>query len=136
VKILFIGKSNAGRSQIAEGLAKRAFGPQHSVQSAGLYPTERSPLALRALQEIGIDITHQTAKSLAEISLVEMDCVVALDAELPSLPSETRLRHWPIPDPSFGEGSEQVRMERFRDTRELLERRIALLAAELLPVAH
>ncbi len=115
---------------MAEGLAKRAFGPEHAVYSAGLHPTERSPLALRALQEIGIDITHQTAKPLSDVPWAEMDWVVVLLAQAPALPAGTKICHLPTPDPSLETGSEQGRMECFRDTRDALEIRIASFVAE------
>jgi arsenate reductase len=65
--LLFLCVGNSARSQMAEGLARARFGDAVIVQSAGSQPSRVSPLAIRALVEIGIDITHHRSKSVEEI---------------------------------------------------------------------
>jgi arsenate reductase len=65
--LLFLCVANSARSQMAEGLARARFGDAVNVQSAGSQPSGVNPLAIRALAEIEIDITHHRSKSVAEI---------------------------------------------------------------------
>lgn len=133
MNLLFLGVNNSTRSQMAQGLARHLFGPKHTVYSAGCSPTALHPLALRVLQEIGLDITHQKAQPVGAFDLSEMDLIVALDEKLaiPPVNGSLPVQRWAIPDPSSVTGAEQTQMEAFRDVRDTLETRIAFLLAEL-----
>lgn len=78
--ILFLCVANSARSQMAEGLA-RSILTTHQVQSAGSEPKRVNPLAIVALQEIGIDISHHHSKSVAGIDAKSVDLVITLCAE-------------------------------------------------------
>jgi arsenate reductase len=126
--ILFLCVANSARSQMAEGLARVRFGPGVRVQSAGSEPSRLNPLAVDAMQEIGVDISSHTAKSVATIEPSSVDLVITLCAEevCPvGLAGVPRL-HWPIPDPA-APGRNTI--EAFRASRDELARRIAALAA-------
>ncbi|MBI4374415.1 MAG: arsenate reductase ArsC, partial [Deltaproteobacteria bacterium] len=78
MKILFVCEYNACRSQMAEGLA-RAFLPESfSITSAGLYPGELNRVTIEVMREIGIDISNQRSKLLAEVKDKRFDRVVVL----------------------------------------------------------
>jgi arsenate reductase len=126
--ILFLCVANSARSQIAEGLARVRFGPGVRVQSAGSEPSRLNRLAVDAMQEIGVDISSHTAKSVATIDPSSVDLVITLCVEevCPiGLAGVPRL-HWPIPDPA-APGRNTI--EAFRASRDELARRIAALAA-------
>lgn len=77
-KILFICTHNSARSQMAEGLLRFIYGEKYQVFSAGTDPTKLNPLAVRAMAEIGIDISSQYSKSLDEFSDAEIDLAVSV----------------------------------------------------------
>ena len=79
--ILFLCVANSARSQMAEGLARAAAPDGYRFLSAGSEPGQLNPLAVAALREDGIDISHHRAKGLAAIPLAEVDTIVTLCAE-------------------------------------------------------
>lgn len=120
--ILFLCVKNSARSQMAEGLA-RAFAPAgYRFLSAGSDPATVNALAVRALGEIGIDISHHRAKGLDAVAVNEVDAIVTLCAEevCPVVPGNVRRFHWPLPDPASVNGAAEVRLAAFRETRDRL----------------
>jgi arsenate reductase len=101
--ILFLCVANSARSQMAEGLARAMAPPGYRFLSAGSQPGELNPLAVRALAEEGIDISHHRAKGLEDVPLAEADVVVTLCAEevCPVVPGAVGRLHWPLPDPAL-----------------------------------
>jgi arsenate reductase len=125
-RILFLCTGNAARSQMAEGLARAFHGEQYDIVSAGSRPAGWvHPNAIRALAELGIDISDARSKSADEFIEQDFDIVVTVcdsaAADCPNWPGAKRIEHWPIKDPTFGEGSVE---ERFAKTRDELEKRI------------
>ncbi len=129
--LLFLCVANSARSQMAEGLAQARFGDTVNVQSAGSQPSRVNPLAIRAMAEIGIDITGQTSKSVETIDPATVNTVVTLCAEeiCPVFLGKARKLHWPLSDPAAAEGTEDERLARFREVRDEIRRRLS----ELLP---
>lgn len=118
--IVFLCVANAGRSQVAEGLA-RAMAPAgngYRFFSAGSHPGVLNPFAVRALAEEGIDISHHHSKGMDDVPLDEADVIVTLCADevCPYVPGTVRKLHWPLPDPNDLEDFRAVRDE----LRELL----------------
>jgi arsenate reductase (thioredoxin) len=129
MKLLFLCVANSARSQMAEGLAREILGPMHQVESAGSTPTSLNPLAQKAMMEAGIDISRHYSKSIDQLSpqfIVNLDYVITLCAEevCPTMVSQARRIHWPLPDPAGAEGSEEEKLQRFREVRDELKRRI------------
>ena len=132
-KILFLCTGNSARSQLAEGLANALHGDVLEAVSAGSRPSGMvHPLAIRALAEIGIDHTNATSKSADGFVKETFDVVVTVcdsaAQDCPLWPGATRIEHWPIEDPSWGEGDG---LARFIETRKELEERIAGLVKAL-----
>lgn len=123
---LFLCVANSARSQMAEGLARRLAPPGTTVYSAGSEPSSVNPLAVRAMAEIGIDISGQRSKSVDEIPVDRVDVVVTLCAEevCPVFPGSVRRLHWPIDDPARAGGSDAERLEAFRRARDEIGRRL------------
>ncbi len=78
IKVLFLCTHNSARSQMAEGLLRHIYGGKYEVFSAGTNPTKINPLAVKAMAEIGIDISKQYSKGLEEFAEKEIDLAVSV----------------------------------------------------------
>ena len=63
-KVLFLCTGNSARSQMAEGYLRHVAGDEFEPLSAGIEPKGLNPLAVEAMNEIGIDISHQNSKDV------------------------------------------------------------------------
>jgi arsenate reductase len=134
--ILFLCTGNAVRSQMAEGLANALHGDEVTAVSAGSRPAGWvHPLAVRAMAEIGIDISAAESKSAAQFADQPLDVVVTVcdsaAQDCPLWPGARRLEHWPIEDPSSYPGIPAHPLEAFIATRNDLAQRIAALVKTL-----
>lgn len=123
---------NAARSQMAEAIARNFHGDAVDAVSAGSRPAGWvHPLAIRAMAEVGVDIQDAESKSAAQFIDQPFDVVVTVcdsaAQDCPLWPGAARIEHWPIEDPSFGANA----LERFRETRDDLARRIEELVSNL-----
>jgi thioredoxin type arsenate reductase len=127
--ILFLCVGNSARSQMAEGIARRAAPRGVRVFSAGSRPGGLNPLAVTAMSEIGIDISGHVSKEIKTIPGDEIDVVVFLCAEevCPIFPARVQRIHWPLPDPAAVRGRQEKRMAAFRRVRTELHLRIGAL---------
>jgi arsenate reductase len=130
VKLLFLCVANSARSQMAEGLARAMFGSAAEIHSAGTVHTSVHPNAVAALAEAGIDISHQTSKSVDEVDAGAMDLIITLCADevCPVVPGRVERRHWPLADPVGA--PPHIVMQRFREVRDELRRRLEALGRE------
>ncbi|MDI9633469.1 MAG: arsenate reductase ArsC [Methanolinea sp.] len=114
--VLFVCTHNAARSQMAEGYLRARYGDRYNAYSAGTTASSVNPLAVEAMREIGIDITGQRSKTLAEFAGREMDIVVTVcdsaRATCPFFPWARETVHVSIPDPAGGT------IETFRKVRD------------------
>ena len=131
-RVLFLCTHNSSRSQMAEGLLRARGGKRYEVFSAGTHPRTVHPLAIKAMVEIGIDISEQTGHRAKGVNAFDdvppMDLVVTVcdeaAEECPYFPRARRQEHWGFPDPSAATGSEEERMEVFRRVRDAIAARI------------
>lgn len=135
-RVLFLCTGNAARSQMAEGLARAFHGDVLDVVSAGSRPAGWvHPLAIRAMAEIGVDISDQESKPAEPFLNEPFDVVVTVcdsaAKDCPRWPGAKRIEHWPIQDPSWGEDDESTRFQRFEETRDDLKQRIDDLVGTL-----
>jgi arsenate reductase len=124
--ILFLCVANSARSQMAEGLARAVLPPGVKVWSAGSRPTSVRPEAIAVLAEIGVDISRHHSKAVGEIPAAEVDTVITLcgEEECPLFLGKATRLHWGLPDPAAVEGSEEERLNAFRNLRDELRRRL------------
>jgi thioredoxin type arsenate reductase len=125
--VLFLCVANSARSQMAEGIARSLAPPGVKVSSAGSAPSRLNPLAVRALAEIGIDISGHRSKHVDEIPPGDVDVVVTLCAEevCPVFLGKALRVHWGLPDPAGAGGTEEDRLRAFREVRDELRRRLS-----------
>jgi len=136
--VLFLCVANSARSQMAEGLGRKIFGAHFGdavrVQSAGSQPTRVNPYAIRAMAEVGVDLSTHRSKSVDDIDPASVDLVVTLCAEevCPVFLGKAARLHWPLEDPDRkdAELSDEERLRHFRETRDEIARRIEVLAQE------
>jgi arsenate reductase len=118
---------------MAEGLLRMRGGAHYEVFSAGTQPRSVHPLAIKAMQEIGIDISEAAGHSSKGFETFTdeppMDLVVTVcdeaAEECPFFPNARRQEHWSFPDPSQATGTEQERLAVFRSIRDLIAGRMA-----------
>ncbi len=127
--VLFLCVGNSARSQLAEGIARALAPPAVKISSAGSQPSRVSPLAVRALAEIGIDASGQRSKGVEEIPPDDVDAVVTLCAEevCPVFLGKALQVHWAMPDPGAAQGDEAARLDAFRRLRDELRRRLTVV---------
>ncbi len=127
--LLFLCVANSARSQMAEGIARSLAPSGVTVSSAGSQPSRVNPLAIRALDEIGIDIRSHSSKSVDSISPAGIDAVITLCAEevCPVFLGKALRVHWGRPDPAGAGGTEEEQLQAFRNVRDELRRRLAVV---------
>jgi protein-tyrosine-phosphatase len=133
MNILFMCVANSARSQLAEGIARRLFGSQARIESAGSLPAGVSSFAVRALKEVGIDAAGHRSKGFHDLPAdftADLDFVITLCAEevCPVVVSKAKRLHWPLPDPAGRGGTDEERLEGFRKTREAITARLTEFA--------
>ena len=126
--VLFVCVHNAGRSQMAAGFLRDIAGDRIEVRSAGSIPAEQiNPVAVDAMNELGIDITAEAPKVLTTEAVQASDVVIMMGCgdACPFFPGK-RYEDWALDDPA-GQGIDAV-----RPIRDDIRGRIERLAAELL----
>jgi len=126
--VLILCTGNSARSQIAEGLLRRAGGGRYEVLSAGTRPVGVNPLAVETMRELGIDISAQRSKSVAEFAGEKFATVITVcdnaAEECPVFPGAPERVHWSLRDPAAVSGTREEKLAAFREIRDDLERRI------------
>jgi ACR3 family arsenite transporter len=138
IRVLFLCTGNSCRSQMAEGWAKALLADRVEAHSAGTHPHGLNPLAVRAMAEVGVDISGHRSKRPEDIGtgfdVVFTVCDSAHEA-CPALPG-ARVIHAGFDDPprlAAGAADEAEAMPHYRRVRDeiraFVERLPATLAA-------
>lgn len=127
-KVLFLCTGNSARSQMAEGYLRYAAGDHFEPLSAGIEPKGVNPLAVEAMNEIGIDISHQKSKDVVSFLGQYIPYVITLcdDAKerCPIFPPTFKFLHWGFDDPAAAKGSHEEKLGVFRRVRNEIAQRI------------
>src|ERR687890_2360994 len=127
-RVLFLCTHNSARSQMAEGLLRHLAGDRFEAMSAGTEATHVRPLAVRAMKEIGVDISGQVSKTLDRYLNEPFDHVITVcdDANeaCPFFPGAANRLHWSFEDPSRARGSEEEQLAVFRSVRDRIKDRV------------
>lgn len=138
--VLFLCTHNSARSILAEAILNHIGKGRFKAFSAGSSPRENqrpNPLGLQVLQHAGISTEGLRSKSWDEFARPDaqhMDLVItvcdnAAGEVCPYWPGQPANAHWGYPDPSEGDGSEEQKLEAFRQTMLALHRRLTLLVS-------
>jgi arsenate reductase len=124
---------------MAEGLLRNFYGEKYEAYSAGSTPTRVHPLAIKAMAEIGIDISKQSSKNIEDYKGRGFDLVVTVCKNTPrlacpfcsppgrlgppriiqeTLPDAKRFVEHGFDDPSAVEGADDDKLEAFRRIRD------------------
>src|SRR6187399_9293 len=132
--ILVLCTGNSCRSHLAEGVLRAALGDRFRVASAGSKPAGYvHPLAIRAMAEIGIDISGHHSKHLDEFLTREVETVITVcgnaEQACPMFPGQVNRHHWGFDDPAHATGSDEEQMAMFRRVRDEIRRVFEAYAA-------
>jgi arsenate reductase len=129
LKVLFLCTGNSCRSQMAEAIVNARYGNNWEAFSAGTQPAGYiHPNALEVLKEIGIE-HHGTSKGINEFRGIDFDLVVTVcDDAAENCPvwvgKAAQRNHWSFEDPAAFKGTDEERMGKFREVRDLIEQKI------------
>lgn len=133
--IYFLCTGNSCRSQMAEGWGKKFLDEDWKVLSAGIEAHGVNPNAVKAMNEIGVDISSQTSDIIDPQLLNNVDFVVTLcgDAadKCPMTPPHVHREHWGFDDPAKAEGTDEEKRAFFRRVRDEIGERIELFAKQV-----
>lgn len=136
--VLFVCVHNSARSQMAEAFVNEWCRDDFVAESAGLEPGTLSPLAVRAMAEVGIDISDAATKSAFDLfktgkhfSYVVTVCDESSAEQCPVFPGGARRLHWSFPDPAAVEGSDEEKAEKVRSIRDSIRAQVATWCAEV-----
>ncbi len=125
--LLVLCTGNSCRSHLAEGLLREAAGDLFEVASAGSKPAGYvHPLAIRAMAEVGLDISGHHSKHMNEFLSRQVETVITVcgnaDQACPIYPGQVNRHHWPFDDPAHATGTEEEQLAVFRRVREEIRR--------------
>ena len=132
--VLVLCTGNSCRSHMAEGILRAAAGDVIRVASAGSKPAGFvHPLAIKALAEIGIDVSGHHSKHLDEFLRQKVETVITVcgktDQVCPMFPGQLNRHHWGFDDPAQATGTEEEQMAVFRRVRDEIARFFRAYAA-------
>lgn len=121
-RVLFLCSGNSARSQIAEALVNHFLGDRWEAESAGTDPAGHvHPLAVRVLREWNVAIATLRSKSVGEVSGRAYDFAVTLCEEAreqcPVWVGGGRVKHLGFADPARVAGTDEARLDAFRQAR-------------------
>lgn len=135
-RVLFLCTGNSARSQMAEAFVRKYGGDRFEPHSAGLEPKGVNPLTIKVMEEVGVDISGQVSKGIetylgkSHFKYLVTVCDDA-DKNCPTVwPGVNTRMHWSFEDPARLEGTEEEKLAKFREVRDLIERSIKQWVAE------
>ena len=140
LNVLFLCTHNSARSILAEALLNDMGNSRFRAYSAGSSPRENqqpNPLGLKVLQGAGISTEGLRSKSWDEFAAPDapqMDLIItvcdnAAGEVCPIWPGHPATAHWGYADPSEGDGTDEQKLEAFRQTLHAMKRRLELLVS-------
>lgn len=128
-RVLVLCTGNSCRSQMAEAWVNRELGDRWEARSAGTVPADRvHPLAVRAMAEVGIDLSGHRPKSVGEFLDQPWDLVVTVcdsaNEACPVFPGPADRLHLSFQDPASAQGTEEERMAVFRRVRDAIREKL------------
>ncbi len=127
-KVLFLCTGNSARSQMAEGYLRHVASDRFVAMSASIEPKGLNPLAIEAMAEIGIDISHQKSKDVVTLLGQHIPYVITVcdnaRERCPIFPRTYKFLHWSFDDPAAATGTREEKLAVFRRVRDEIMRQI------------
>jgi arsenate reductase (thioredoxin) len=138
IRVLFICVHNSGRSQMAEAFLNTLAGDRFQAESAGFDPTRINPLVIKAMHEVGMDLSKNQARSVFKLyqegklfDYVITVCEESAEDQCPMFPGVTRRLNWPFDNPEAFEGTHEEKLKQVRRVRDEIRARIEKWVREL-----
>jgi len=128
-RVIFLCTGNAARSQMAEAFLRK-YAPDHfEVYSAGFEAKGINPFTIKVMEELGIDMSGHQSKNLDQYlgeTHFGVTITVCKRAEevCPTYPSLGTRLYWPFEDPAAFEGTQEEKLEKYREVRDSIKARI------------
>ncbi len=128
VRVLILCTGNSARSQMSAGFLQ-SWSPKLEVHSAGTNPSPRvNPFAIKAMQEVGVDISGGHPKAVGQFLGQSFDFVITVcddaDKNCPNFRGKVGKRvHIGFPDPAKATGTDAEKMAVFRSVRDDIQKR-------------
>ena len=133
-RVLILCTKNSCRSQMAEGFLRHYGSDKFEVESAGTIASHVNANAVRVMEEIGIDISHQQSKSLDRFLNQAFDYVITVcdnaNETCPVFPGAKHRLHWSFPDPPQTEEPNEEFLREFRKVRDMIHEKFKKAAQE------
>ena len=124
-KVLVLCTGNSCRSQIAHGYLNKLLNGRAEVYSAGVETHGVNPLAIKTMQEDGIDISKHTSNNISEYSTIQFDYIITVcdhaNERCPVFPSNAIKLHQNFPDPAKATGTPEEIKNEFARVRQLIK---------------
>jgi arsenate reductase len=140
-RVLFLCTGNSARSQMAEAFLRKYAGKHFEAHSAGLEPKGVNPFTIQVMQEVGIDMSNQTSKGVdTYLGKVLFQYLITVcddaDKNCPTVwPGVNTRMHWSFEDPAAFQGTDEEKLEKFRQIRDLIDDKIkSWLTGQGIPV--
>ncbi|HEY2461752.1 MAG TPA: arsenate reductase ArsC [Candidatus Acidoferrum sp.] len=135
-RILFFSTGDSTRSQMAEGFARRVAGNELIAVSTAVLSVESDPLAEEVMSEVGVDISTQRPKDVAESLKEHFSYVVTVcdssKERFPVWPFSRNIVNWSLIDPEQISGSTEQKRQVFRTVRDDIRQRVNELLPKIL----
>jgi arsenate reductase len=139
-KVLFFSTGDSTRSQMAEGFLRAFAGDEVVGASTAVESIAHDPLVLEVMKEVGVDISGQHPKDIAQFFKEHFAYVVTLcDAtteKFPVWPFSRNVRHWSLADPERANGSLEQKRDAFRRVRDEIGGNVREFLNQTFPQLH
>ena len=135
-RVLFLCTGNSARSQMAEAFLRKYAGDRFEIHSAGLEPNALNPLTVKVMEEAGFDMSGHRSKGIGEyLGKVHFQYLITVcddaDKNCPTIwPGVNQRMHWSFEDPAKFEGSDEQKLAKFRQVRDLIDVRVKAWLAD------
>ena len=138
-KVLFVCTGNSARSQMAEAFLRKYAGDEFEVYSAGIRPLGIAPYTIRVMEEVGISLEGHYSKHVDEyVGKIDFDYLITVCAyaaeQCPVFPGVGKRIHWDFEDPVTQIGAEEEKLQKFREVRDKIDKRIKEWLSELIDI--
>ncbi len=140
INVLFLCTGNSCRSQMAEGWARHLLSDECVAYSAGIEAHGLNPMAVRVMNEVGVDITTQLSQTIEQLPVIAWDMVITVcdnaREACPYMPGVQLTVHHSFDDPPFlAKGlTEEDALQVYRNVRDDIKEFVSALPKYFKPI--